>query len=86
MAVLSPGASSLVLTPFGFLVEKGRIFDRTLFDYIDAGETISRSYVAFLVEVPSDFAGVEGIEYNGTQVELREWKGKRRLSFEIGSL
>ena len=73
-------------TPFGFLVEKGRIFDRTLFDYIDAGETISRSYAAFLVEVPSDFAGVERVDYNGTQVELREWKGKRRLSLEIGSL
>ena len=73
-------------TPFGFLVKKGRIFGRTLFDYIDAGETISRSYAAFLVEVPNDFAGVEGIEYNGTQVELREWKGKRHLSFEIGSL
>ena len=73
-------------TPFGFLVEKGRIFGRTLFDYIDAGETISRSYVAFLVEVPSDFAGVERVDYNGTQVELREWKGKRRLAIGIGGL
>ena len=67
-------------------MEKGRIFGRTLFDYIDAGETISRSYITFLVEVPNDFAGVERLDYDGAQVELKEWEGTRRLSLEIGSL
>lgn len=44
--------------PFPVLIEQGRIFGRPILDFLDAGETHTRSYEAFLAEVPSDFQGV----------------------------
>ena len=72
-------------TPFGLLVEKGNIFGRPLFDYIDADETIGRSYVGFLAKVPGDFSGVESIDYDGRQAVLKEWKGERRIAVDLGT-
>ncbi|MBT4499354.1 MAG: hypothetical protein HOC74_16620 [Gemmatimonadetes bacterium] len=72
-------------TPFGFLVDKGRIFGRALFDYIDAGETIGRSYLCFLAEVPTDFAGVGNLDYDGRQAVLTEWRGERQVTVDLGT-
>ena len=33
--------------PYSILVAKGRIFDRPLFEYLDAGQTVARSYAAY---------------------------------------
>ena len=48
--------------PFPILVQKGRIWERPLFEYIDAGQKITKRYVAFLSRIPSDFAGTASIE------------------------
>ncbi len=48
--------------PFPILVEKGRIFGRTLFEYLDAAQTKPRAYVMFLAETPAGYAGVARIE------------------------
>jgi len=48
--------------PFPILLKKGRIFDRPIFDYLDAGEMHTRSYAAFLAEVPPGYTGVERVE------------------------
>jgi hypothetical protein len=58
--------------PFPILVQKGRIWDRPLYLYLDAGERTTRSYTAFLLEIPSDFAGVESITIAKGTLVLRE--------------
>jgi hypothetical protein len=58
--------------PFSILVKKGRIWDRPLFAYLDAGETAARSYTAFLCKIPHDFAGVESIKVVNSRFVLRE--------------
>ncbi len=74
--------------PFPILVAKGRIFDREIFEYIDAGQTVARSYANFLCEIPSDYRGVAGITYAGGQLTLRERDGgaDRDLVLEVGEL
>ncbi len=58
--------------PFGKMVEKGRMFGEPLFEYIDAGETITKSYTAFLAEIPGDYRGVAGITHTDGRIVLRE--------------
>jgi len=58
--------------PFGRMVEKGSMFGRPLFEYIDAGQTITKSYVAFLAKVPKDYRGVASIEYSEGKIVLTE--------------
>jgi|GEM_PF-113024 len=64
--------------PFPILVKKGRIWDRPLFAYLDAGETTARSYTAFLCKVPADFAGVESMKVAKGRMILTERGGERR--------
>ena len=58
--------------PFPVLIKKGRIFDRPLLDFLDAGETHTRSYVAFLAKVPAAFAGVHRVERRGGEIVITE--------------
>ena len=58
--------------PFPVLVRKGRIWDRPLFEYLDAGESMRKQYLAFLLEVPADFGGVESIELKQNVLRVRE--------------
>ena len=58
--------------PFPVLVKKGRIFDRPLYEYLDAGESQTRTYAAFLVEIPADFRGVSKLVYDGGSIRLTE--------------
>ena len=36
---------------------KGRIFDLPLYQYLDAGESVTRAYSLFLLRTPSGFEG-----------------------------
>ena len=64
--------------PFPTLVKKGSIFERPLLDYLDAAESKTRTYVAFLVKAPRDFAGVGDVETFGA-VSLVERQGQRPI-------
>ncbi len=70
--------------PFPTLVSKGKIFDRPLYDYLDAGQTVSKRYVCFLITIPSDYKGVGSLVYDGKQVKLTEHGSKRLLHLEVG--
>ena len=74
--------------PFGVLLEKGRIFGRALYAYLDAGESVSRSYAAFLFPIPKDYQGVAEVRYeNGRIIVVERTDGKRReLSMVAGEL
>ena len=64
--------------PFPVLIGKPRIFGRPTFTYLDAGESATRSYSAFLMKVAGDFAGVDRIEYREGKIVVHERGGKGR--------
>src|SRR5437763_16509773 len=47
--------------PFKILTAKPNIFGKPTFAYLDAGESATRRYTAFLTKVPNDFAGVNSV-------------------------
>ncbi|MEE3259245.1 MAG: hypothetical protein VX293_08540 [Candidatus Latescibacterota bacterium] len=73
--------------PGPVLVEKGKIFDRKIFRFIDSDETQVFSYANFLMEIPVDFAGVAGVDYAGGQLVVREDGGQgREVKMAVGDL
>jgi len=58
--------------PFPVIAEKGKIFDRNIYDFIDAGETIVKSYTAFLARIPEDYQGVSQIDIIDSEIIIRE--------------
>src|ERR1700745_1526543 len=58
--------------PFPVLIGKPRIFDRSTFTYLDAGASATRSYAAFLIKVPQDFAGVARLLYRDGKIVVQE--------------
>ena len=58
--------------PFPVLAEKGRIFGRRLFRYLDADASETRRYLAFLLEIPEDFSGVATVERQGGTLRVTE--------------
>ncbi len=64
--------------PFPVVAKKGKIFDRNIYDFIDASETISKSFIAFLAKIPEDYKGVEKIEVSGPSFIVKEKDGISR--------
>jgi hypothetical protein len=58
--------------PFPVLVRKPRILGRPTFVYLDAGESATRVYTAFLLKVPRDFAGVNQVLYREAKIVVQE--------------
>lgn len=73
--------------PFPVLVAKGRIFDLPLYTYLDAGESVTRSYTMFLLRTPARFEGVNSVSYAAGQLQIEERGGEhRRLSLPAEEL
>ncbi len=70
--------------PFPVVAKKGKIFGRNIYDFIDAGETISKSFSAFLCQIPGDFHGIENIEMDGSTFKIIERSNNPR-SFIFGN-
>ncbi len=66
--------------PFPVVAKKGKIFNRNLYDFIDAGEVILKSYTVFLARIPDDYQGTDKIEITDSSVIVRE---KKRPSRDI---
>ncbi|MFC1606522.1 hypothetical protein ACFL47_01010 [Candidatus Latescibacterota bacterium] len=58
--------------PFGDILAKGSIFGRPIYEYLDAGQSIEKSYIAFLAEVPEGFRGVASILIQEKSIILKE--------------
>jgi hypothetical protein len=74
--------------PYSTLIAKSRIFDRPLFQFLDAGQTVARTYAAFLVKLPSEYHGVADLSYGAGRLVLSE-RGAgadRNLVLEVGEL
>ena len=69
--------------PFISLIEKGEIFKRPLFEYLDAVQTVEKSYVAFLAEVPKDFSGVNNVKYSEGAIVIEFRRSAKTGEFSI---
>lgn len=58
--------------PYQVLTEKGTIFGRQLFEYIDSGETVEKSYTNFLTKIPENYKGVAEIQFQGGSIIIKE--------------
>jgi hypothetical protein len=58
--------------PFTVVAKKGKIFDRNLYEFIDAQETIEKTFLAFLARIPEDFNGVDNIRLEDSNLVIRE--------------
>lgn len=67
-----------LIQPFPILAKKRQIFDRQLFEWIDAGETISKRFTAFLTPIPTDFHGVRDVKQQGGMIQVFESGDKGR--------
>ncbi len=56
--------------PYPILVAKGTIFGRPLYEYIDAGQTVVKSYAMFLAKTPGGFAGVKDVRLRGDDIVI----------------
>jgi hypothetical protein len=72
--------------PFKVLIAKPSIFGRPTFTYLDAGESATRSYAAFLIKVPRDFRGVDRVLYRRGQLVIYERGGGRELTIPADRL
>ncbi len=64
--------------PFGVLLEKGTIFGRKLVAFLDAGESTTRSYIAFLAPTPANWKGVQDLTYKNGVITITE-RGERTI-------
>lgn len=67
--------------PYKLLLENNVTFyGRQSFEYIDAGETIEKSWVAFMISVPNGFRGVESISFSEDSIEIHGKETSLQLS------
>ena len=74
--------------PYEKLVRQGRILDRPLYEYIDTGRTVKKSYVGFLASIPSDYQGVAEVKSGGGRLILveRRKQNPRTITLKNGDL
>lgn len=62
--------------PYPVLAKKQRIFGRSLFDFIDASQSVTKTYWMFLARVPAGFTGVVGVKARGGEIVVTERDGR----------
>jgi len=65
--------------PFAVVAKKGKIFDQNIYDFIDAGEIINKSFMGFLAKIPNDYKGVEEIIVNESTFTIKEAREKSKI-------
>ncbi|MCE5250282.1 hypothetical protein LLG96_08685 [bacterium] len=69
--------------PFGDMLAKEKIFGRPIYEYCDAGQTITKSYVAFITEIPSDYKGSGAVSYIADSIVIQERESTRARDITI---
>lgn len=69
--------------PLPIVAKKAKIFDRNIFDYIDADEVKEKSFIAFLAKISSDYYGVRKIEVNSKELIIFEHKTGNKIIYTI---
>jgi len=68
--------------PFPILAQHPRLLDLPTFAFIDTGESQTRSYACFLLEVPVGFQGVQELSLDGNRIVLVERGSNRSLEMQ----
>lgn len=68
--------------PYPTIATRGRILDRPVIAFADAGQRIERSYTAFLTPIPADFAGVESVTVADGRVVIQPRDGGAPIHLE----
>ena len=69
--------------PFPILMEKGRIFGKRIFEYLDANESATKRFAVFLLKIPNDFSGVGQLSVDTENIKLTERSGGQNREFNI---
>lgn len=65
--------------PFATLIEVGRIFGRRLSAYLEPGASETRSYIAFVAKIPSDWKGTDRVTLQDGTITVFE-RGTRTVT------
>ncbi|MBM3725058.1 MAG: hypothetical protein FJW40_06510 [Acidobacteria bacterium] len=59
-----------------------------MFAYLDAGESSTRGFAAFLARVPADYQGAASVSYQGGRITIHERGGNagRDITVDAGPL
>lgn len=63
--------------PYPILVQKGRIFGRQLFAFLDTAQTETRQYQVFLMKVPTALNGIDRMKREGGEFVFAGRDGKQ---------
>ncbi len=69
--------------PFSDIITRGAIFDRSVYEYLDSEQSIVKSYVAFLSEIPLNYKGVRDIHYNNGEITIKEHGGNEAIDIIV---
>lgn len=69
--------------PFPDLVRKGRIFGRPIVEFLDASESVTRSFVGFLERVPHTYLGVADMEFDEGVLTLVERETDSEVTVDL---
>jgi hypothetical protein len=58
--------------PFPVLAQVGSIWNRPVYEFLDASESRAKSYTSFQIPIPDGFQGVQSIEVTPSKLVLRE--------------
>ncbi|MCC6445754.1 MAG: hypothetical protein IT210_20155 [Armatimonadetes bacterium] len=74
--------------PFPVLTATGRLFGLSLYGYLDAGQTVTKTFACFLLNVPGDYRGVARLACREGRLTLYERPGRpqRTLSLKVSDL
>ncbi len=62
--------------PYPVLVKKGKIFGRPLYDFLDAGQSATKTYWMFLARIPASFTGAADVKMEGSRIVVTGRDGK----------
>lgn len=69
--------------PFPVIAKKAVIFNRNIFDYIDAGEVKEKSFISFLAKIPSNYQGVREINLINKELIICEHKTENKIVYTL---
>lgn len=69
--------------PYPQLIKQHEIFGRQLYEYVDADETITKSYTLYLENIPHDFTGVGELTEDGGVITMKEKDGGNQHTITI---
>ncbi len=72
--------------PFEQVIATREIFGRAVYDWLDAGGEKTRSYTAFLLEIPGDYRGTEEVAIEDGVIVVREYGGEPGRSLIAGKI